>query len=74
MAISDGENTITAIGEIEGYVAENPRGDNGFGFDEIFELDNGKTLAEISTEEKFLISPRKKALEKIEEYITNVNL
>ena len=34
----------------------------------------GERMAEISTEEKFLISPRKKALEKIEEYITNVNL
>lgn len=63
MAISDGENTITAIGEIEGYVAENPRGDNGFGFDEIFELENGKTLAEISQNEKNEISARRKALE-----------
>lgn len=63
MAISNGENTITAIGEIEGYVAENPRGENGFGFDEIFELQNGKTLAEISEEEKNEISARRKALE-----------
>lgn len=63
MAISDGENTITAIGEIEGYVAERPRGDNGFGFDEIFELENGRTLAEISQNEKNEISARRKALE-----------
>ena len=63
MAISNGENTITAIGEIEGYVAENPRGDNGFGFDEIFELENGRTLAEISQDEKNEISARKNALE-----------
>ena len=63
MAISDGENTITAIGDIEGYVAEMPRGDNGFGFDEIFELEDGKTLAEISQDEKNEISARRKALE-----------
>ena len=63
MAISDGENTITEIGEIEGYVAECPRGDNGFGFDEIFEVENGKTLAEISQDEKNEISARKKTLE-----------
>lgn len=63
MAIFDGENTITAIGDIEGYVAEMPRGDNGFGFDEIFELENGKTLAEISQDEKNEISARKKTLE-----------
>lgn len=63
MAISDGKNTIIAIGEIEGYVAECPRGNNGFGFDEIFELENGKTLAEISQDEKNEISARRKALE-----------
>ena len=63
MAISDGENTITAIGDIEGYVVEMPRGDNGFGFDEIFELEDGRTLAEISQDEKNEISARRKALE-----------
>lgn len=63
VAISDGENTISVIATIEGYVAENIRGKNGFGFDEIFELENGKTLAEISQEEKNEISARKKALE-----------
>lgn len=63
IALSDGENTISAIAVIEGYVAENVRGENGFGFDEIFELENGKTLAEISQEEKNEISARKKALE-----------
>ena len=41
------------------------QGENGFGFDEIFELENGKTLAEISSEEKNKISARKIALEKI---------
>ena len=38
-------------------------GDNGFGFDEI--LSNGKTLAELSQEEKNKISARRIALEKI---------
>lgn len=63
MAISDGKNTMTAIGDIEGYVTEMPRGENGFGFDEIFELKNGKTLAEISEKEKNEISARRKAIE-----------
>ena len=71
MAISDGENTITAIGDIEGYVVEMPRGDNGFGFDEIFELEDGRTLAEISAEEKNQISARKKALENLKEKLKN---
>ena len=54
---------------LDGKIADNCRGDNGFGFDEIFEIENGKTLAEISTEEKTSISPRTKALEKIEKYL-----
>ena len=65
IALSDGKNTICELGKIEGYVAEKIRGENGFGFDEIFELENGKTLAEISEEEKNKISARKIALEKI---------
>ncbi len=63
MAISDGKNTIFATGVIDGYIAENPRGENGFGFDEIFELEDGRTLAEISAEEKNQISARRRALE-----------
>lgn len=65
IALSDGKKTICETGKIEGYVTEEPRGENGFGFDEIFELENGKTLAEISSEEKNKISARKIALEKI---------
>ena len=34
--------------------------ENGFGFDEIFELEDGRTLAEISSEEKNIISARKR--------------
>ena len=52
-------------GKIESFVAEKIRGENGFGFDEIFELENGKTLAEISQEEKNEISARKIALENL---------
>lgn len=65
IAISDGKDTISAVEYIEGYVSEKVRGDNGFGFDEIFELSNGKTLAELSQEEKNKISARKKALESL---------
>lgn len=63
MAISDGVDTVTTIGDIEGFVTESPRGDNGFGFDEIFELEDGRTLAEVSEEDKNEISARRMALE-----------
>lgn len=63
MAISDGISSFCEIGKIDGYVAETVRGKNGFGFDEIFELENGKTLAELTSDEKNEISARKIALE-----------
>ena len=63
IALSNGEKTVCEIGKIDGFVTEEVRGENGFGFDEIFELESGKTLAEISQEEKNQISARKIALE-----------
>ena len=65
IAVSNGKETICEIGYIDGLVAEEVRGENGFGFDEIFELENGETLAELSQEEKNEISARKIALEKL---------
>lgn len=54
----DGENTIVGEGILEGKIAIRSRGNNGFGFDPIFELENGKTLAELTFEEKNKISAR----------------
>lgn len=62
---------IIGRGEIEGRIAERPRGKEGFGFDPIFELENGKTYAEISKEEKNAMSHRKRALENLEKQLTN---
>lgn len=73
IALSDGKNTICELGIIDGFVAEEVRGENGFGFDEIFELENGKTLAELTQEEKNQISARKIALEKIKKKLDNLN-
>ena len=69
IALSDGNETICETGRINGFVAEEIRGENGFGFDEIFELENGKTLAQILKEEKNKISARRKALEKLKENV-----
>lgn len=67
IALSDGNKTISVEASIDGYVTETPRGENGFGFDEIFELEDGKTLAELTDSEKNEISARRKALEKLRE-------
>ena len=54
---------------LDGYISTARRGNKGFGFDEIFELENGKTLAEISQREKLTISSRRVALEALNEFI-----
>ena len=54
----DGKHTLVGEGILHGKITDEPRGENGFGFDSIFELENGKTLAEISSEEKNKLSAR----------------
>lgn len=60
---------IVVQAENIGHIAESPRGQNGFGFDVIFELDDGRTQAELSEKEKNTISSRRKALEMIKQKI-----
>lgn len=69
IAYCDKNGTKVVRGEQDGYIAQTFRGNEGFGFDEIFELPSGKTMAEISKEEKNRISSRKIALEKIKRII-----
>lgn len=64
-------NFIVGKGEVVGKIAESPRGERGFGFDPIFELDNGKTFAELSQKEKNRISHRRCALENLQKQLTN---
>lgn len=54
----DGKKILVGEGILKGQITNEPRGKNGFGFDPIFELENGKTLAEITSEQKNMISAR----------------
>ena len=54
----DGEKKIVGEGILNGFISKECRGTNGFGFDEIFELPNGLTLAELTSDEKNNISAR----------------
>ena len=56
-------------GKLAGQIVK-PRGDNGFGWDKIFELEeSGKTLAELSLEEKNKISMRQEAVRQLQKYL-----
>lgn len=72
VAISGLKNEDTKIfeGTVEGYITEEEKGDLGFGYDSIFFVPElGKTMAEISSEEKNRISHRAKAILKAKQYL-----
>ena len=59
MAFPDGSAPIRATGAVEGEILLSPRGENGFGYDPLFWYDPmGKTLAEMTAEEKNAVSHR----------------
>ena len=46
-------------GEVHGEIAESPRGESGFGYDPVFVIaGDGRTMAELSSDEKHRISHR----------------
>lgn len=57
---------VLAEGSIDGVITAEPRGDRGFGYDPVFEVD-GRTLAEMTSEEKNDISHRARALRSLVE-------
>jgi XTP/dITP diphosphohydrolase len=57
--------TITSEGRVEGHIANAPRGSNGFGYDPIFLLGDGQTMAELPSVEKNQISHRGRSLAKL---------
>lgn len=51
-----------AEGRLPGTIASSPRGTNGFGYDPVFVLEDGRALAELSDSEKNQVSHRARAL------------
>lgn len=62
-------------GRLNGTIATEIMGDNGFGYDPIFIPDGfSKSFAQMSPEEKNAISHRGKAVEKLNDFLTNLNV
>jgi len=70
----DGTNTLVGEGVIEGIISKEIRGEYGFGFDKVFELKNGKTLAELTPEEKNKVSARYLALEDLKQKLKDCQI
>jgi len=67
---SEGTEPMYFKGQCHGKVPEAPRGDDGFGWDPIFEFkDTNKTFAEMTVEEKNKISHRANALKVLKAHL-----
>lgn len=63
--ILDDETEYCVRGTLEGYIGTEPMGDNGFGYDPIFMVDDENSVAMLSSDEKNKISHRANALSKL---------
>jgi len=70
VVIYDGEgDPLVFVGAVEGRIATEPVGENGFGWDRIFIPDGeNRTLAQMRPEEKDDYSMRRQAFERMAEY------
>ena len=58
------------VGTCRGRIALGPRGEQGFGYDPIFEIsETGRTFAEMSADEKNLVSHRGRALVLLRQFL-----
>ncbi len=72
LAYPDGRE-IMAEGVLDGSIATSPRGSGGFGYDPIFEV-AGRTLAEMDSKNKNMISHRSRAIRALAAALQERNL
>ena len=67
------DKRLDAEGRCDGIITEDLTGEDGFGYDPLFYVPSkGKTFAEMSGEEKNLISHRGRALQKVKENLQTI--
>ena len=71
LCLTSKDNILIEVqGVCEGKITYKPRGENGFGYDPIFEVvDKGVTFAEMSVEEKKIFGHRGKAFNLLNTYL-----
>ena len=69
----DGAVIFEVVESVEGRIAEEPRGSNGFGYDPVFFYPPfGKTFGEVPRAEKDRVSHRGKAFASLREFLRNL--
>lgn len=67
-AVLPDKSELVVRGTMDGWIAKEPKGENGFGYDPVFYLpEKGCTTAQLSPEDKHAISHRGKALRMMRE-------
>lgn len=70
LCLYDGHDLHTFAGQTQGVITDHPRGENGFGWDSIFQPDgSAMTYGEMSRDAKMQISMRAQALQALVEYL-----
>jgi len=67
----DGKKIIRATGKMHGTITNKEYPGNGFGFDSVFQLNDGRVISTLSSKEKNHLSHRYKASIKLKEKIFN---
>ena len=69
--IISGEEEYSITGTVDGFISKEAMGNNGFGYDPIFLVEEGKSMAMLSEEEKNEISHRAMAFKQLKEIINS---
>jgi len=72
-AVARPDGSVTVVeGVLEGRIIHSPRGFGGFGYDPIFDIGDGRTLSELSANEKNEISHRGRAFRELVSVLRNL--
>lgn len=67
-----GSATIVEFGDVGGRLTRRQRGEHGFGYDPIFELPDGRTMAEHTPDEKAALSHRGQAFRRVLPHVASL--
>lgn len=70
--IIDNDTVITAEGACDGFIAKEPVGNDGFGYDPVFITDGSKSFAQLTPDEKDAVSHRGRALRQLYSELSKV--